>query len=180
MKKLSLVLALLLMGCSITTVSAQQTIQKVGDEFYMGVKINNGVDITGMSVWIKYDPAIVEIVDTNPSTPGTQVDAQDLGYLTNGVLLASIQDSAGVENHGTLVIGYSSIPVTPTSGSGDCFKFKLKGKAVGSTGIAFLETNKVLQAVSGAVDADWYSGAVQIEEAPPPPIRTTVEVIFVE
>jgi len=145
---------------------AQITITKeVGEEFSVLVSAADPVtNVIGLSTWIRYDPAIIGVVDSDPSTTGTQVSATDLGFLTNGVLLANIKTTSGVEEPGTLIVGYSSIPATPTSGSGNLFKIKFKGLSPGVTGVSFIDGHKDLQNSSGSVPAEWINSVMEVLE----------------
>ena len=113
-------------------------LKRIGEEFDVKVSVENATEVIGLNAWITYDPAIVEVVDNDLAVDDTQVIATDLGFLSNAQLLANIQkDGGGVEQPGTLICGYVSIPPTPASGDGDCFTVRFRAIAQGTTNIDF-------------------------------------------
>lgn len=146
-------------------------IKRIGEEFDVKVSVQNAVDVVGLNAWISYDPAIVEVVDTDAGTPDTQVDATPLGFLPNEQLLVSIQkDGGGVELPGTLVCGYASVPQAVASGDGDCFQVRFRAIAQGITNVDFITGHINLQDADGDIPTDWAGDVVDV------PVNATVTI----
>lgn len=145
-------------------------LKRIGEEFDVKVSVENATEVIGLNAWISYDPAIVEVVDTDDVTADTQVDAADLGFLSSAQLLVSIQKDGGVEQPGTLVCGYVSIPPTPQSGNGDCFSVRFRAIAQGTTNIDFVVDHVNLQDIDGDIPTDFVGDVVDV------PVNATLRI----
>ena len=127
-------------------------------EFNLTVRVENVVDLIGMAMHISYNPQIIEVVDTNPNNIGTQVGFENLGFIDNSTLLATIKKDSDteIEEPGTLIIGYSSMPPTPANGDGDCFTIRVNRIAAGDSGIQFILDKSSIQNMEGDIEAEWY------------------------
>lgn len=144
-------------------------LKRIGEEFDVKVSVENATEVIGLNAWITYDPAIVEVVDNDVSGSGTQVIVNDLGFLPNAQLLVSVQkDGGGIEQPGTLVCGYATIPPQPTSGDGDCFDVRFRAIAQGTTDINFSVLN--LQDNDGDIPTDGIGDQVDV------PVNATVRL----
>jgi len=167
----------LLLIVLIYTCSNAQIIKQIGDEFYVKARIANGIDITGISCYIGYDPAVIEVVDINPSVDGTQVDFSDLGYLSGATLLMNILKPGATEEPGTLVIGYVSLSNVPSSGDGDLFRWKMKAKAPGVTTVVYKVEGRQLSDVDGGAynhDEVWHNLPQSITVEEPVVVEETI------
>ena len=125
-------------------------------DFDVYIRVENVTDLIGMSMYISYDPTVVEVPDNNPNLVGTQIESEDLGFLSNGKLLASLQkDVDGNETQGILVIGYSSTPPLAQSGEGDCFTVRFNKLTAGNADFNFLDKSN-LQNMEGEIESEWY------------------------
>jgi hypothetical protein len=146
-------------------------LKRINEEFDVKVSIEDAVQIIGISAWIGYDPSIIEVVDGSPETAGTQVIAQDLGFLSSAQLLVGIQkDQNNVEQPGTLVCGYVSIPPIPVDGSGDVFSVKFRAIASGNTDIYFIPGHIKLEDINGDVTVKHVGDIVEI------PVTATIRI----
>lgn len=179
MKKVFILFILsMLVGCipvgePSTKIIAGESImlKRIGEEFDVKVSVQNATDVIGLNAWISYDSTIVEVVDTDVSASNTQVDATDLGFLSNAQLLVSIQkDGGGVEIPGTLVCGYVNIPPTPVSGEGDCFSVRFRAVGQGTTNIDFLTDHVNLQDSVGDIPTDVLGDTVEV------PVNATLSI----
>ena len=126
-------------------------------DFYVMIRVENVTDLIGMSMYINYDPSIVEVPDIDNSLPGTQVGTEDLEFLPNSTLLVSIKkDADEVEEPGTLIVGYTAVPPATISGDGDCFTIKFRTLAGGDSGIQFVLDKSSIQDINGEMEAEWY------------------------
>jgi hypothetical protein len=138
-------------------------LKRIGEEFNVKVSVQNATDVIGLNAWISYDPTIIEVVDIDAGTVDTQIDATDLGFLSNAQLLIGIQkDGGGVERPGTLVCGYVNIPPTPVSGDGDCFSVRFRAITQGTTNIDFVTDHVNLQDIDGDIPTDVVGDVVDV------------------
>ena len=92
-------------------------------EFMATIRVENVIDLVGMSVYINYNPQTIEVIDSDLNEPGTQLKTINHNFLPNSTLLTSLKKDSNteVEEVGTLIIGYTSTPLNPITGDGDCF-----------------------------------------------------------
>jgi len=180
MKKIVILFILfILMGCvpsgdkPTTKIITGENImlKRIGEEFDVKVSVTNATAVIGLNAWISYDPSIIEVVDLDTGMPDTQVDAEDLLFLPNAQLLVGIQkDGSNVEQPGTLICGYVSIPPTPISGDGDCFQVRFRAVAQGTTNIDFITNHVNLQDMDGDIPTDVVGDVVDI------PVNATLTI----
>ena len=162
MNNFIIILLILLFNCNalpnntIIKIRNKEMIKNVGNEFDIKVRIQGATNIIGLSTWITYDPNIVEVVDSDDQTLGTQIITIYHDFFNNSTLLVSIQKDAQNEViPGTLIIGYSDLQASPMSGDGNMFSIKFKAIAPGSTIIDFSVTNRSLEDLKGPIPAEW-------------------------
>jgi len=100
----------------------------------MAVEVANVADLFGAELQISFDPTVVEVVDADPGTPGTQVA---LGSVFEGVDIFNAENS--VENG---VINFSATRRSPApafSGTGSFIQITWRGKTSGQTEVTFNE-----------------------------------------
>lgn len=100
------------------------------------VEIENVEDLYGFDVWVTYDPAVVEVVDANPSQDGIQAS---LGLLMDpGFVVLNIADNTV----GRLQFAMTQLnPSEPKSGEGVLVVFKLRGKQAGSSALEIIRSD---------------------------------------
>lgn len=129
-------------------------------EFDIKVSVEDVSDMEGIAADIGYDPAIVEVIDIDAGTAGTQLDIINHDFLSGATLVANmLQDAQGNELPGTVVVGLN-IPIAPATGAGDLFSIKFRAIGVGTTDI--LLTNYALYDISGEVPANWENDTLDI------------------
>jgi len=129
-------------------------LKRIGESFDIKVSVENATEVVGLNAWITYDPTIIEVVDSNTGTSGVQPIVSDLGFLPSAQLLVGLLKSGSVEQPGTLVCGYVSIPAAPTTGTGDCFTVRFRAKAAGVTDLVFAVGHLNLQDENGDIPTD--------------------------
>ena len=105
----------------------------VGTTFSMDVVADNVVNLYGVEATIRFDPAILEVVDADAGTSGIQVYAGS--WLPSSVhIVTNNADNAGgvIQFAATLVA-----PASALTGSGDLISIPFRAKAAGSTPVAF-------------------------------------------
>ena len=132
----------------------------VTEEFDIKVSIENVSDMEGIATDINYDPAIVEVVDIDAGTAGTQLDVTNHEFLAGATLIADImKDAQGVEMPGAVVVGLN-MATAPATGSGDLFSIKFRAVGVGTTTITL--TNRALYDIGGEIPAAWADDTLDI------------------
>lgn len=132
----------------------------ITEEFDIKVSVENVSDMEGIATDINYDPTIVEVIDTDADTTGTQLDVTNHGFLVGATLVANVlQDAQGNEIPGAVVIGLN-IPTSPATGSGDLFSIKFRAIGVGTTTITL--TNRALYDISGEIPSNWKDDILDI------------------
>jgi hypothetical protein len=132
----------------------------ITEEFDIKVSVAGVADMEGIAIDINYDPSIVEVVDTDAGTTGSQLDVTNHGFLPGATLIANVlKDAGGVEIPGAVVVGLN-LPSAPATGSGDLFSIKFKAVAVGTTTITL--TNRALYDVSGEIPANWEDSSLDV------------------
>ena len=133
----------------------EKVTKRVGDVFDVEVSISKAYEIVGINAYIEYDPSIIEYAG----------EYTDLGFFQNGQLLVDfLKDANDVAIPGTLVCGYVSLPITPTSGDGACFSLKFNAVAAGTTEITFDLEHLNLSDEVGDVPVDVVSDSVEVPE----------------
>ncbi len=159
-------LGLLLLCCMpkiqpLTTIKGDNImIKRIGEEFEIKVSIENAFEITGMNAYITYDPAVIEVVDGDVNVADVQPITADLGFFTGATLLVGLEKVNNIEQPGTLICGYVSIPPTLASGTGDCFTVRFKAITEGTTNVGFSLLG--LQDEIGEISANWVGDIVDV------------------
>jgi hypothetical protein len=159
-------------SANFTTINTRSNtmLKRIGEEFELMISIEEAQDVVGLNAWIEYDPLIVEVVDSDPVTPLTQVIATDHGFFPNPQLLVSVQNDGTNETPGTIICGYVTLPPTLTSGSGDAFSVRFRAIATGTTNIDFATGHVNLQDLDGDVPVNTAGDTVEV------PVTATVRI----
>lgn len=129
-------------------------------EFDIKVAIENVSQMQGIATDIDYDPLIIEPVDIDLGTTGTQLQVTDYGFLPGATLLANVAtDPQGNEIPGKIVVGLN-LPTSPATGSGDIFSVRFKAVGIGTTQITM--TNRALFDIVGEIPATWNEDSADI------------------
>lgn len=111
----------------------------VGAQFSMearGESINN---LYGMETKIRFDPAILEVVDADSSASGVQINLGSWWPSSTHVVTNTVDNSTGLIWFAATLVS----PAPPLSGSGNLLSIPFRAKAVGSTPVAFAELKLV-------------------------------------
>ena len=98
------------------------------------VAINNVEKLFGVDIKVSYDPNILEVVDSNPTTPGVQVQQGDLPDVSGGQGLIQVNNVDAA----TGTVSYAAVRLNPApaqSGSGTIATITFKGKGVGTSAV---------------------------------------------
>ena len=150
----------------------------VGQIFDVKMSIQNANNLAAVSAWLTYDPTLVEPVDGDENTDGTQVVAQDLGLIPNATLLANVKKVDGVEEPGTIIVGYGAVPVNPVNANGDAFQIKFKAIAAGTAIFDFVLANtSLLDPNQTEIEADYNPVDLLIENVVIDRATVTLEIV---
>lgn len=100
------------------------------------IRINDVAGLYGADVWLAFDPAVLEVVDADPSTEGVQIT--DGGFLAPPLFyIALIADNTAGTVH------YAATQLNPTpavDGSGVLASVKFRAKSAGTSALHFTYT----------------------------------------
>lgn len=144
----------------------------VGETAVVNIRIQNVNNLFGADVRLKYDPAIIEVVDANTLVPGTQISSGDFPDISGG--RGFVAQNTVNPYEGT--IGYAMTllsPADPVSGSGTLASITLRGKVPGSSNINF--TSVLLSdASANQIPANRTGGSITVTGAPAPTATPTL------
>jgi len=123
-------------------------IKYLTEEFDIKVSIENVADMAGIVTDIRYNPAIVEPIDSN-----TGLNVINHAFLPGAVLVTDNEIPGSV-------IAKLNMPSSPVTGSGDLFSIKFCGIGIGTTTITL--TNHTLYDISGEIPAIWQDETLNI------------------
>lgn len=177
-KILSCVCALLsaLLFCT-NAVSAQQTalIHLVPSPALVGegqtaaveVRVENVRDLYGLDIRLSFDPTVVEVVDADLATDGTQVRPGDL--LSVDFIIRNIADN----EQGTIWFALTQLnPSEAVTGSGTAFIITCRGKRAGASSPLTITYQKMATRTGETISASTTDGEIRVVEpaqAPPTP-----------
>ncbi|MGC9521295.1 MAG: LysM peptidoglycan-binding domain-containing protein [Anaerolineae bacterium] len=148
-------------------VPASSTVD-VGDQVVVSVMVEDVTNLFGVEFHITFDPNIVEVVDADAGTAEVQVGFGD--FLSPDFVAQNEADNTT----GVIDFAISQMPTHgPVSGSGTLATITFKGRASGTSDVAF---SNVLLADSGGaqIPASAQNASVTVPgEATPPPTTTT-------
>ena len=155
----------------------------VGAASDVAVEVVDVEGLYGFDVQLSFDPAVVEVVDADPDKPGVQVS---LGRMLDSGM--AVRDSADNEA-GTIHYAMTQInPSEAKSGTGNLIVIRLRGKAAGTTNLAFTSVDLARRDAT-AIDTAPQPGAVSVlaeasaqqptttpipTQAPPTPVPTAL------
>ncbi len=118
------------------------------EEFDVKVSVENVADMAGIATDIRYNPAIVEPVDSD-----TGLNMINYAFLPGAILVADNEIPGSV-------IAKLNMASSPVTGSGDLFSIKFRGIGIGTTAITL--TNHALYDISGEIPAIWQDETLNI------------------
>lgn len=119
-------------GATVIRLQPSSAQLSVGGSIPVQVVVENVSDLYGVAVFLDYNPAVLEVVDADPSTEGVQV--------TLGSFLPVGSTDANQVNlaTGRIEFRYSPPPMTPpVSGSGVVATITFRGRTPGSSAVTF-------------------------------------------
>jgi hypothetical protein len=154
----------------------------VGAASDVAVEVVDVEGLYGFDVQLSFDPTVVEVVDADPDKAGVQVS---LGRMLDSGM--AVRDSADNEA-GTIHYAMTQInPSEAKSGTGNLIVIRLRGKAAGTTNLAFTSVDLARRDAT-AIDASPQPGVVTVQaqasaqptttpiptQAPPTPVPTAL------
>lgn len=156
----------------------------VGAASDVAVEVVDVQGLYGFDVQLSFDPSVVEVVDADPDKAGVQVS---LGRMLDSGM--AVRDSAD-NQAGTIHYAMTQInPSEAKSGTGNLIVIRLRGKAAGTTNLAFTSVDLARRDAT-AIDTAPQPGAVTVlaepsgqqqptttpipTQAPPTPVPTAL------
>lgn len=114
-------------------VSPQSSVLPVceGNKATLTVGVENVVDLQAVEIYMKYDPAVVQVIDAAPGQTGTQVTT--LAPWTSGFQVQNqVLTSSGIISYSAALLGSGRV-----NGNADVFSIDFEPVAVGSSNVSF-------------------------------------------
>jgi minor extracellular serine protease Vpr len=105
----------------------------VGQSFNMDVRVESISDLYGFETTIRFDPAILEVVDADGSKPGVQVNRGAWLPGSAHIVINNADNGAGRIDYAATLVA----PAPALNGSGNLVSIPFRAKAVGSTPVSF-------------------------------------------
>jgi hypothetical protein len=105
----------------------------VGQVFSVNVRAESVVDLYRFDVRLHFNPAILEVVDANGSTPGIQVSPGDWLPPSTHVYTNQADNGAGTIHFAATLL----TPQPPLTGSGNLVSIPFRARAGGNSPVAF-------------------------------------------
>ncbi len=156
-------------GSATVLLSPQSATVTTGGATTVEIRIENVTGLYGAEVHLTFDPALLEVVDSDQATDGVQILAGS--FLKPEVVPQNEVDLA----NGKIDFAISQmLPSAAVDGSGVLATVTFKGKAAGTSNVNF--TNVLLADQSGnPIDATFQNGTVTIAEGDTPTPTNTPE-----
>ncbi|MBN1640434.1 MAG: hypothetical protein JXA09_04290 [Anaerolineae bacterium] len=129
----------------------------VGATFHMDVRVENIANLYGVETTVRFNPAILEVVDADAGTAGVQVNAGDWWPTGTHIVVNSADNATGLIRFAASLLA----PMSPLNGSGDVVSIPFKAKAAGTTPVAF-DTAKLVDATATPLSVNMADGQVTV------------------
>jgi hypothetical protein len=104
-----------------------------GDHFTIQVFIENVTDLYAVDVFLEFDPAVLQVVDSDPLAAGLQAEPLS-DFLVPGFVVRNVADNSA----GTVWYAVTQLnPTPPASGSGAVLAITFESLSSGSTVVTF-------------------------------------------
>jgi hypothetical protein len=155
-------------------VRVEPAVLEIGDGQVETVQIvlENAVEVYGIEVRASFDPAVVEVVDSNPDTPGVQLIPGP--FIQPDFLVRNEADNV----EGTLQYVATQVnPTEPVTGTGVVFSIMLRGKGQGSQATVMIDFEDIVDRRGVKLEVQGEGGIVQIvrPKSPTPTPETTLQ-----
>jgi hypothetical protein len=136
----------------------------VGQEFTMDLRAESIGDLYGLDTTIRFDPAILEVVDADSGASGVQVSPGDWLPSTTYVVINTADNASGQIRFAATLKN----PDPPLNGSGDLVSIRFRAKAAGSTPV-WLAALKLVNSDAVVIPATHADGQVTVSGSSEPP-----------
>lgn len=133
-----------------------------GQQLTLSLYVENVVDLYGVEMELSFNPAIAQVVDAAPGTPGVQIQPL-AGFLSpDFVVRRSADNAAGIIQYAATQVA----PSTPVSGSGAVAAVTFQSVSNGTFSMPY--TDVLLSSIDGTpIDATVLPCAVQYQPSLP-------------
>jgi hypothetical protein len=129
----------------------------VGATFTIDVRVENIADLYGLDATVRFDPAILEIVDADALTPGVQANLGEWLPASTHVVTNTADNASGTLHFVASLVS----PAPALTGSGDLISIPFRAKAAGSTSL-YLSALKLIDASAQVLPAESSDGQVTV------------------
>lgn len=154
---------------------------EIGTTTALEIRIDNVTNLTAVDVELKFDPATLQVLDTDPNKEGVQIQPGD--FLQANFVVTNEADN----NTGVIRYIITQLNVPPVSGSGLLASVPFLGVSPGSSNITFSivklasmdgqpidSTNQPAQVAVTEVGSGQPTATFTVTAQPPPPTATPV------
>jgi hypothetical protein len=129
----------------------------VGETFSVDVRVENIANLYGVETTVRFDPAMLQVVDADAGSDGVQVYAGSWWPTGTHIVINSTDNSTGLIRFAASLLA----PMSPLNGSGPVISIPFRAKAVGTTPVAF-DTVKLVDATATPLAVEVADGQVTI------------------
>ena len=140
-----------------------------GTTVAVAIEVRDIADLYSLDLSVRFDPAVVEVVDVDSVSPGIQVQPGD--FLVPGFVVNNDTDNAaGLVRFATVGLN----PATPLSGSGVVCVLLLKGKTAGAASALLIENAVLSTPASHVIAVTAAAGRLEVVAVAQAPATPTV------
>lgn len=136
----------------------------------LAIEVRDVQDLYGIDITVLFDPAVVEVVDANPSLAGDQVS---LGvFLEGGMAVINQADNAAGSVHFVMT---QLNPAEPKSGSGNLLVIRFRGKQPGTSPVTLVDAQLATRD-GESIDSSRQDGQIRVAAQVSGPTATPIPV----
>lgn len=148
-------------GPALVHVTPASLTLRPGEVGSVTLSVDNADDVYGVELHLRFDPAIVEVVDPQTGQPAAAIASGE--WLRHGfVALNRASNAAGTIDYAVTLVN----PAPPLSGSGPVAVITFKGKAAGA-GALTVQQAIVASRQGKEIASQWQHGAITVAGGAP-------------
>jgi hypothetical protein len=119
-------------GTALLTLEPQTLFLKPGEQGQISVWVREVADLYGAEIKIRYDPSVLEVVDSDPNRDGVQVTLSEV--FRDGFVAVNQVDN----QNGLITVAATRLnPAPPFQGEGELIEITINAKAIGASDLVF-------------------------------------------
>lgn len=138
-----------------------------GDTATISVRLENAQNVYGIDVRLRFDPAVIDVLDADAGKEGVQIAPGEFPY-PDFIVLNAADNVSGTIKYASVQLN----PRAPATGAGVIFSFQVRGKAAGRQTTLSVEALEMADRNGVSLPAQKQDGAVQVSAAAATPQPT--------